>query len=51
MPTVTPFLWFDHRLEEAVTFYTGLFADGRVIHTSRYGPGAPQPAGTVMSMT
>jgi predicted 3-demethylubiquinone-9 3-methyltransferase (glyoxalase superfamily) len=51
MPTVTPFLWFDHRLEEAVTFYTTLFADGRVIHTSRYGPGGPQPAGTVMSMT
>lgn len=51
MPTLTPFLWFDHRLEEAVTFYTSVFDDGRVLHSARYGPGAPQPAGTMMSMT
>lgn len=51
MASVTPFLWFDHRLEEAVTFYVGLFDGARVLHTSRYGAGAPQPAGTMMSMT
>ncbi len=39
MVTVTPFLWFDHRLEEAVTFYVGLFEGSRVLHASRYGRG------------
>lgn len=51
MPSVTPFLWFDHRLEEAVTFYLSVFEGARILHTARYGPGAPQPAGTAMSMT
>lgn len=51
MPSVTPFLWFDHRLEEAVTFYVSVFEGARILHTARYGPGAPQPAGTAMSMT
>lgn len=51
MATLTPFLWFDHRLEEAVTFYTGVFDDGKVLHAARYGAGGPQPAGTMMSMT
>jgi predicted 3-demethylubiquinone-9 3-methyltransferase (glyoxalase superfamily) len=30
MPTITPFLWFDGKLEEAVTFYTTVFPNVRV---------------------
>lgn len=29
MQTVTPFLWFDDNLEEAVTFYTSVFKDSK----------------------
>jgi predicted 3-demethylubiquinone-9 3-methyltransferase (glyoxalase superfamily) len=51
MQKISPFLWFDDRIEEAVSLYVGLFPGGRIVRTSRYGPGAPRPAGTVMSMT
>jgi predicted 3-demethylubiquinone-9 3-methyltransferase (glyoxalase superfamily) len=30
MQKITPFLWFDGNLEEAVTFYTTVFPDARV---------------------
>jgi predicted 3-demethylubiquinone-9 3-methyltransferase (glyoxalase superfamily) len=30
MNRITPFLWFDGRLEEAVQFYTSVFASARV---------------------
>ena len=30
MHKITPFLWFDGRLEEAVAFYTGVFKNARV---------------------
>jgi predicted 3-demethylubiquinone-9 3-methyltransferase (glyoxalase superfamily) len=50
MHKITPFLWFDDRIEEAVNFYVSVFKDGEILSTSRVGgePGAP---GTVMSMT
>ena len=51
MQSITPFLWFDDRIEEAVSLYVSVFPDARIVCTSRYGPGAPRPAGTVMSMT
>jgi predicted 3-demethylubiquinone-9 3-methyltransferase (glyoxalase superfamily) len=51
MPKITPFLWFDGNAEEAMNLYTSIFKDA-VVHTvSRYGEGAPMPAGTVMSAT
>ncbi len=34
MVTITPFLWFDGRLEEAVEFYTSVFPGGRVERVS-----------------
>ena len=49
MQKIVPFLWLDGRLEEAVTFWTSVFPDGRVLEISRYGDGAPMPAGTAMS--
>jgi len=41
MPTITPFLWFDNQLEDAVAFYTSVFGDSAVLSD-------PGPAGEVM---
>ena len=51
MQKITPFLWFDGKAEEAVTFYTSVFKNSRVGSISRYGEGAPRPKGTVMTAT
>jgi len=29
MQSITPFLWFDDNLEEAVSFYTSVFKDSK----------------------
>jgi predicted 3-demethylubiquinone-9 3-methyltransferase (glyoxalase superfamily) len=39
MPTVTPFLWFDGRVAEAVDFYCSVFDDAEVLATT------PAPGG------
>jgi predicted 3-demethylubiquinone-9 3-methyltransferase (glyoxalase superfamily) len=49
MPPITPCLWFDDKLEEAIEFYTSVFPDSSVTRVQRYtdlGPGEP---GTVVS--
>ena len=46
---ITPFLWFDNQAEEAMNFYVSIFKDSKVLSISRYGEGAPLPAGTVMT--
>ncbi len=51
MQKITPFLWFDGNAEEAINFYVSVFKHARVVNMSRYGEGAPLPAGTVMSGT
>jgi len=43
MPTITPFLWFDNNLEEALTFYASIFDDMMVMDLSRTGPAATDP--------
>ena len=35
MATITPFLWFDDDLEEAITFYTGILKDAKVDNIRR----------------
>jgi predicted 3-demethylubiquinone-9 3-methyltransferase (glyoxalase superfamily) len=50
MPRITPFLWFDGRAEEAAEFYATVFDKARIVEISRYGEGAPYPAGTAMSV-
>jgi predicted 3-demethylubiquinone-9 3-methyltransferase (glyoxalase superfamily) len=47
---ITPCLWFDTQAEEAADFYTALFEGGRIHGVSRFGEGAPAPAGTAMSV-
>src|SRR5438067_9087605 len=51
MPSITPFLWFDDRAEEAMNFYTSIFKDSKVGSITRYGDAGPGPKGTVMSAT
>src|SRR5256714_12824236 len=47
---ISPCLWFDNRIEEAVNFYVSLFG-GKILNIAYYGEGAPMPKGTVMTMT
>ncbi len=51
MNKITPCLWFDGRAEEAMRFYTSIFKKSKVGDISRYGEGAPFPAGTVLTAT
>mgnify|MGYP003402949667 FL=1 len=39
MKAITPFLWFDDDLEEAIDFYTSVFPDGKVHGTTRMPDG------------
>jgi predicted 3-demethylubiquinone-9 3-methyltransferase (glyoxalase superfamily) len=48
-PKITPFLWFEDDAEEAIRFYTSLFPESEVLGETRWGPGGPVPAGSLMS--
>jgi predicted 3-demethylubiquinone-9 3-methyltransferase (glyoxalase superfamily) len=48
---ITPFMWFDNNLEEAINFYTSIFKNSEVKNVRRYGKGGPGPEGTVMTAT
>ena len=45
MQTITPFLWFDDKAEEAMNFYVSIFKNSKVLSVM------PGPNGTVMSAT
>lgn len=45
---LAPCLWFNGAAEEAARFYTALFPGGAITKVSRYGNGAPFPAGTAL---
>lgn len=49
MQPITPCLWFDGRVDEAVDFYTSVFADAEVLNLSRYGETGPGEKGTVLT--
>jgi predicted 3-demethylubiquinone-9 3-methyltransferase (glyoxalase superfamily) len=54
MQNITPFLWFDDKAEEAVSFYTSIFDHSKVTFVTRYGEEGAEvsgrPKGTVMSV-
>ena len=50
MQKITPFLWFDHQAEEAARFYTSVFKRSEILTVTRYGPDAPRPEGSVMTV-
>lgn len=41
MQKITPFLWFDGKVEEAMTFYVSVFTNARVVNVRRAGPSGP----------
>ena len=45
---ITPFLWFDNNVEDAMDYYAGIFPDFEASNVVRNGPGAPGPDGAVM---
>jgi predicted 3-demethylubiquinone-9 3-methyltransferase (glyoxalase superfamily) len=51
MQKITPFLWFDNNLEEAMNLYVSLFKNSKIVSVTRYGDAGPGPKGTVMSAT
>jgi len=44
---ITPFLWFDGNVEEAVNFYLSVFKDGKAESVHRPAPGKPAQSATV----
>jgi predicted 3-demethylubiquinone-9 3-methyltransferase (glyoxalase superfamily) len=49
MSKITPFLWFDNNVEEAMNFYFSVFKNGKVKEVTRYGDAGPGPKGSVMT--
>lgn len=45
MQSITPFLWFDGKAEEAANFYLSIFPDGEILDTM------PGPSGTALGVT
>ena len=50
MQKITTCLWFDNNAEEAVTFYTSIFKNSKVLEVSRWGEGGLGPEGSVLTM-
>ena len=49
MPKITPFLWFDDKAEEAMSFYVSIFKNSKILSVARYGEAGPGLKGTVMT--
>ncbi len=47
---ISPFLWFDGNAEEAVKFYTSVFANSKIGKVKRNGDNGPGPKGSVLVM-
>jgi predicted 3-demethylubiquinone-9 3-methyltransferase (glyoxalase superfamily) len=48
MNSISACLWFDGQAEEAAKFYVSVFPNSEIRAVSRYGEGAPMPAGTAL---
>lgn len=51
MQKITPYLWFDNQVEEAVNFYTAIFKDSKILSMSRLPAEAPGKKGPVVTAT
>jgi len=51
MQKFTTFLMFSGDAEEAMTFYTGIFANSSIVNIKRYKAGEPGKEGSVMHAT
>jgi predicted 3-demethylubiquinone-9 3-methyltransferase (glyoxalase superfamily) len=54
MRKIAPFLWFDHKAEEAANFYIFIFKNSKILSITRYGEvaakAAGRPKGSVMTV-
>jgi predicted 3-demethylubiquinone-9 3-methyltransferase (glyoxalase superfamily) len=54
MQKIIPFLCFDNQAEEAVSFYTSIFKNSRIVSIALYGEegaeASGRPNGTVMTI-
>jgi len=50
MPTTVPCLWFDGQAEQAAEHYIAIFPNSTILGVTHYGPGAPQPEGSVLTV-
>lgn len=51
MKKITPFLWFNNNLEEAIQFYISVFRNAKVKDIMRAGKGGPAPEGSIFTAT
>ena len=51
MQEITTFLTFDDQAEEAISYYTSIFENSRIVSSTRYGEAGPGPQGSLMSAT
>ena len=49
MQKIVTSLWFDGRVEEALEFYTSIFANSRITSIIRYGDAGPGPKGEIVT--
>lgn len=49
MQKITPCLWFNGRIKEALEFYTSVFKDSKIKATACYPKGSPMPEGEYMT--
>ncbi len=50
MQKIGPCLWFDGQAEDAAKFYVSIFKNSKIVTTTYYLEGLPQPAGSVMTV-
>ena len=51
MQKITTFLTFDDQAEEAISFYTSIFENSRIVSSTRYGESGPGPKGALLTAT
>jgi len=51
MQKITPFLWFNDNLEEAMNFYISIFKNSKIVSVNRSGEAGPGPKGMVTGAT
>jgi len=50
MQTITTFLWFDDKAEEAAKFYVSIFPNSKIVAVTHYGDAGGGPPGRVMTV-
>jgi len=48
---ITPFLWFDGRVEEAINFYTSIFKNSKIVNANHLPGDVPGRKGKIMTAT